>query len=59
MPETIMSADIMVDIAKSVLVRMPCKWGECDFVMTSFLNQVSLEKEHITTLLVESLEVKW
>jgi hypothetical protein len=27
--------------------------------MTSFPNQLYLEKEHIPTLLVESVEVKW
>jgi hypothetical protein len=36
MPEIILSADNGVDIAKNVLWKMPCKWGECEFVLNSW-----------------------
>jgi hypothetical protein len=36
MPDTVLSADSMVDIAKNVLAKVPCKWGECKFVLNSW-----------------------
>jgi hypothetical protein len=36
MPETTLLADSIVDIAKDVLVKMPCKWGECESVLNSW-----------------------
>ena len=36
MSETILSADNMVDVAKNVLAKMPCKWGDCKFVLNSW-----------------------
>jgi len=33
MPETTLLADSLVDIAKKILGKMPCKWGDCESVL--------------------------